>query len=431
MPRIPICTFAICLLLSLFLVPHLFAQNNFEQFNYSILGEGSLTVETSAFEKGNVISLETNLQDVTAIVVTDDAPHRELVRVETKLMAEETRTKRVLTPVASVIVDADTLQGRFEQKIAYNLSRSKTLRITLTLASGIEVPFVLGSRESMANRKITWTFNGKNCPLVTLGCTGLCSVTFPCCSIRYCLDCSTCTYGCGSEACGGGWDGGGCLTAPNPDEQKLFVIPLDGGDAPDLAPSSFGLHRTERSTTTLSFLMEEWAVLSYSTRAGEVNPNVKVLSSSSPEFGASKSLDLDRGARNTREKRADRTPSQGTVLVVEAPVHPLNSRFATLPKLRSADLNVPVGMAPFELVVRADFAADKSSPDGLQVLHANGVVSADLVELLKERLEVERVAGTRHRVIVYARVRVDGTRVNASSLAMVMPKCCCGGRRCV
>ena len=159
--------------------------------------------------------------------------------------------------------------------------------------------------------------------------------------------------------------------------------------------------------------------------------NVKVLSSSSLEFGASKSLDLDRGARGAREKRTSRTPfPQGTVLVVEAPVHPLNSRFATLPKLRSTDLNSPVETASLELVVRADFAADKSSPDGLQVLHANGVVSADLVALLKERLEVERGAGTRHRVIVYAKVRVDGTRVEASSLAMVMPKCCCGGVIC-
>ena len=56
MQRIPICAFAICLLLSLFLVPPLFAQNDFEQFDYRILGEGTFTIETSALEKGKVIS---------------------------------------------------------------------------------------------------------------------------------------------------------------------------------------------------------------------------------------------------------------------------------------------------------------------------------------------------------------------------------------
>lgn len=431
MQRIRLCAVAICLLLIAFQMPRLVAQDAQETFDYSVLGEGSFTIETSAFEKGSVIFVETDLRDVVTIAIEDDTVHRELVRVGTAQEERETRTKRALAPLASVVVEADSIQGRFEQKVAYDLSASKTFRITFTLASGIEVPFVFGSRDSMANKKITWTFNGKDCPIVTLSCAGICSRTFSCCSARYCLDCSTCTYGCGWEACPlGGGGGGGCFTAPNPNEQKLFTIPLDGGDAPDLAPSSFGLHRVERSTGTLSFLMDEWAVLSYSTRAGEASPNVKVLSSSSPEFGASKTQDLDRGTRD-RAKRAGRTPSQGTVLVVEAPVHPLNSRFATLPELRFSDLNTSAVTEPIEFIVRADFAADKSSPDGLRVLHSNGVVPADLVELIKERLEVERGAGTRHRVIVFAKVKVDGTRLEASSLAMVMPKCCCGSFHCV
>lgn len=427
MLRIRLCAMAVCLLLTVFQAPHLFAQ---ETFDYSILGEGSFTIETSAFEKGNVISFETDLQDVAAVVVADETAHRELIRVGTGREERETRGKRTLTPLANLMVEADSIQGRFEHKIAYDLSASKTLRITLTLTSGVEVPFVLDSRDSMANKRVTKVFDGKVCLSYTLTCTlAGCTVTKTCCTVTTCSSCTGgCSLTCGRCDVGGG--GGGCFTAPNPNEQKLFAIPIDGDEAPDLASSSFGLHRVERSTGTLSFLMDEWAVLSYSTRAGEASPNVKVLGSSSPEFGASKSQDLDRGTQD-RAKRAGRAPVQGTLLVVEAPVHPLNSRFATLPKLRFSDLNTPVGTEPIELVVRADFAADKSSPDGLQVLHTNGVVSADLVELLKERLEVERGAGTRHRVIVYARVRIDGTRVDASSLAMVMPKCCCGGAHCV
>jgi hypothetical protein len=427
MQRIRICAVAVLLLVSVFQGPRLFAQDDFD---YSVLGEGSITIQTSTFEKGSVISVETNLEDVAAIVVEDDTAHRELVRVGTRRVQRDFRAKRGLDPEANVVVEADSIRGRFEQKIAYDLSATRALRITITLTSGVEVPSVFTTRDSMANRKITKTFNNKACYTITLTCGNGCYRSRVCCTIESCSDCIDCAITCARCNIGGG--GGGCATSPTPAEQALVAIPLDGGDAPDLTPSSFGLHRTERSNASLSFLMDEWAVISYSSRAGEAGPHVEVLKSSSPEFGAAKSRDLDRGARGEAKRSlAGRNPSQGTVLIVESPVHPLNSRFATLPKLRFSDLNTPVGTEPLELVVRADFAADKSSPDGLQVLHADGVVPADLVELLRERLEVERDSGTRHRVIVFAKVKVDGTRLDASSLAMVMPKCCCGSFHCV
>lgn len=159
MQRICIGAIAVYLLVSVFQGPRLFAQDDFD---YSILGEGSITIQTSAFEKGSLISVETNLQDLAAIVVEDGTAHRELVRVGTRRAEREIQAKRALDPEANVVVEADSIQGRFEQKIAYDLSASKALRITLTLTSGVEVPFVLTSQDSMANKKVTQTFNNKD-----------------------------------------------------------------------------------------------------------------------------------------------------------------------------------------------------------------------------------------------------------------------------
>jgi hypothetical protein len=345
-------------------------------------------------------------------------------------MEREIQSKRLLEPEAKVVSEGESIKGRFEQKIAYSLKASKAIRVTLTLASGVEVPFVVTSRDSMANKKVTETFYQKDCHTVSLTCSGGCSTSTTCCTIATCSDCIACTITCGT--CGGGGGGGGCLLPSTPTQQKLVVIPLDGGAAPDLSPSSFGLRTTERSTASL-LLMDEWAVLSYSVKPGAAALHVEVLGSSSPEFGAAKSTDLERGAR-AEAKRAlgGRTPSLGRVLVIEEPVQPLNSSFAMLPKLRVSDLNTQDATAPLELVVRADFGADNPSADRLQILYSNGSVPAGLAEILKERLEVERESGAHNRVIVYAKVKIDGTRLEASSVAMVTPKGCCGpGPHCI
>jgi hypothetical protein len=427
MQRSRVGAIAICLLVPILLGPRLFAE---EDPHYSILGEGSFTLQTSALEKGNMVSFETDLQDLAAVVIEDDTAHRELVRVGTPRMEREIQSKRLLQPEAKVVVEAESIKGRFEQKIAYSLKASKAIRVTLTLSSGVEVPFVVTSRDSMANKKVTETFYNKDCRTVTLTCSG-CSgtITTTCCTVATCSDCVACTITCG--LCGGG-GGGGCFIPSTPPQQKLVAIPLDGGAAPDLSPSSFGLRTTERSTASL-LLMDEWAVLSYSVKPGAAAPHVEVLGSSSPGFGAAKSEDLERGAR-AEAKRAlgGRTPSPGTVLVIEAPIQPLNSGFATLPRLRVSDLNTRIGTTPLELVVRADFAADNPSADRLQILYSKGSVPAGLTELLKERLEVEREPGARNRVIVYVKVRIDDTRLEASSLATVTPKGCCGpGPHCI
>jgi len=223
--------------------------------------------------------------------------------------------------------------------------------------------------------------------------------------------------------------GGGCaLVLQGP--QETVATTVDGELRTVALPkSSFVLSRTEAGEEeNVSFLMEEWAVIGTSTRPGEAKPRLKVLNASSPEFAMAKSKDLEQIARTTKKRKA--TASEETLLIVESPVHPHNSRFAPTPRLGLADTQVPSGMSPAAVLVRADFSEKEDSPRQLQILHAKGPVPQELMDLLKDRLELDRRSMKRHRTIVFALVRI-GDAIELTSLATVMPKCCCGGIHCV
>jgi hypothetical protein len=111
-------------------------------------------------------------------------------------------------------------------------------------------------------------------------------------------------------------------------------------------------------------------------------------------------------------------------------VHPHNSRFVAAPKLRLSDPEVPAGVAPVQVLVRADFSEKDGELQGLRILHAQGKVPAGLADLLRDRLELDHRSPQRHRTIVFARVRIDDT-IGLETVATALPKCCCGGQWCV
>jgi len=210
------------------------------------------------------------------------------------------------------------------------------------------------------------------------------------------------------------------------------AVTIDGEPHTKSFPkSSFVLNRMEAGEGDVSFLMEEWAIIGPSKRPGERRPTLKVLTASSPAFAAAKTRDLELSARVSQKGNETVDAESGeTLLVVEAPVHPHNSRFAPTPTLELADTQVPPGMSPTNVLIRADFSENEDSPRQLQILHARGIVSQELMDLLKDRLKLDRGAMKRHRTIVFASVRI-GDAVRVTNLTTVMPKCCCGGYRCI
>lgn len=234
---------------------------------------------------------------------------------------------------------------------------------------------------------------------------------------------------CSRNGLGGG--GVGCALALQ-GPQDTVAVTIDGEPRTLALPkSSFVLSRTEAGEEkNVSYLMEEWAVIGTSMRPGEARPRLKVLNASSPEFAAAKSRDLEQSARINKKRNARAAESKGTLLVVEAPVHPHNSRFAPTPRLELTSSEVPRGMSPAAVLVRADFSEKEDSLQQLQVLHARGPIPQELMDLLKNRLELDRRSMKRHRTIVFALVRIDEA-IELNSLATVMPKCCCGGVFCM
>lgn len=424
----------ICLIVAITLgsqrTPLLHAQT---ELDFSMLGSGSFTLETASLGKQSRISLETDLQEVAAIVVEDIDAGIELVRLETERIQAELQARKKSIPVSRLMTDTDSIKGKFDHQLAYDLQATKTLRITMILSNGTEVPLIVTSQRSIAGRRITRTFSGKACQTFTNFCVdGTCTKT--CCvpgteAPVICSDCGPCSITCGRCNLGGG-GGVGCAVTPGP--QDTVAVAFDREPRPIALPkSSFFLNRTELGENDISFLMEEWAVVAYSIRPGESRPKFEVLKASSPAFAAAKAKDLDQNARFLQKRNAGgRAGSRETVLIVEAPVHPYNSRLAPTPKLSLANADVPTGMSATRVLVRADFSEVEDTPQGLEVLHADGPVPSGLLNILHERLVLDRQDIKRHRTVAFVLINVNDA-LELRTLTTVMPKCCCGGVHCI
>jgi hypothetical protein len=411
----------VCFGIALTQASRLLAQS---EIDLSLLGSGSLTLETVSLQKGSGISVETDLQGIAAIIVEDVSNGRELVRIGTEKVQKELQNRKEGRPESDLTTSADSIRGRFEHHTTYDLRSTTVLRVTLILINGTEIPLIMESRGSIANRRLTRTFDGKTCSTYTQTCssdtgpTERCSKT--CCTDTLCFECFPCQITCGP--CD--WGGGGCKSAP-PAPQQTIAVSL--GENPHTVPfpeSSFVLSRMEPGND-VSQLMDEWAVAS---------PSGEVLRASSPAFASAIAKDLVEAGRNAPrvEKRgaAEGEDAGEPLLIIEAPVHPHNSRFVPTPTLILTDAEVPGGTSPVRVLVRADFSEEQDSVDGLQILHADGPMPQNLLELLRSRMALDRIPGERHRTVVFALVNIKDV-IEITSLAAVLPKCCCGGRWCV
>jgi hypothetical protein len=279
----------VCFGIALIQARPLLAQSDFD---LSLLGSGNFTLETVSLQKGSGISIETDLQNVAAIIVEDVKAGKEIVRIGTVGIQQELQLRKEGRPEADVVADTDSIKGRFQYKTAHDLTATTALRITVILTNGIEIPFTMESRGSIANRRITRTFDGKACSTYSQTCssdtqpTERCSKT--CCTDTVCYDCFPCSITCGPCDFN---DPPGCKSAPPPDQQTIAVS-LDGKpDTVAFPKSSFVLGRMEPGKN-VSYLMEEWAVIVSSRQSGEATPRIEVLKASSPAFASVLSKDL-------------------------------------------------------------------------------------------------------------------------------------------
>jgi hypothetical protein len=220
--------------------------------------------------------------------------------------------------------------------------------------------------------------------------------------------------------CGGG-GGGTCGSAV---AGAGVVLPIRGrepalAEHADLLAASFLLDRTERQGG-VNYLMEEWAVLTGhadgSAPTGAAASSAELAAILIPRVSAAHTAAL-------------RGPASGTgdpwqALVVMAPPHPKNHRWIPTPRPRLRVSSVEQAAGWGTLVVRADFSEDRQL-QRFDVLVQEGAIGPAEVALLRESLYLEFQGEERHRVVLFAVVRV-GAEVTIESSATVLPLCCPG-----
>jgi hypothetical protein len=226
-----------------------------------------------------------------------------------------------------------------------------------------------------------------------------------------------------------------CLTGLTGEEGLLPVV---GGPQLTLLPKAFfRLDRTD-DRDGFRYLMEEWAVLAVDRAPDGEVIGVEALAASSSAYASFRRdalvrdiADSDAPASSTRLELLGRgsltsylSPGRSVVLVVSAPEHPHNARWIPepTPRLDAAGW-VPSGEPPARVVVRADFAEDRS-PISFEVLWTDRPLSRSELDLLRAGLGLEYASEQRHRAVLFAVLRL-GQDFEIERTHTILPQCCC------
>ncbi len=222
------------------------------------------------------------------------------------------------------------------------------------------------------------------------------------------------TFDCGAcpiDTSGGG--GGGGVGGCSATSTTLTVTSVESGATVRRSEGTYSLRRRD-SQEHVRFLLDDWAVVSYLPAPGGA-PIVDLLASSSPTFAAAALESVRSGGSLASPQR---------LLVVEAPVHPRNSRYIPTPSIRLLKAAHATELPSGELVVRADFAQSGRLTE-LKLLQSTLRDAAPALQELRRRLRVAYKTAKRHRVIAFL-VVTTGDDLSLLSSQPVLPQCCCG-----
>lgn len=224
--------------------------------------------------------------------------------------------------------------------------------------------------------------------------------------------------GCYCEGSGGG-DGGGIGHAGcSRIDSRLEVVGVERDREPRVkawaAVSGQGLLNPGRRKDGV-FNFEEWAL---------VSPSGVILGASSPKFAG------------RVQALPDLFRDEGTSasLVIEDGNHPQNGREIPFPVVARLDIDagLPAGAAGLEVWFRVEVGTDGVADQVVLLNFPAEFKSFWFNDRLQEHLKLLYADDRRHRIVVFGLLRADerGHLVLARSKVLI-PKCCCNGRRCV
>jgi hypothetical protein len=210
-----------------------------------------------------------------------------------------------------------------------------------------------------------------------------------------------CTSSCGPP--------GGCGLSINNVSTVLYLDrPTGGNQKLASAPINFALARSETRGEE-SFIMDEWAIVQ----------NGLIRASSNPAFGQA-----------VADQRS--VPAQGSFLMIQEPVHAMNSRNVPKPEVKISSTRLArsergtgeivaarIELSPTRAVERVDI-----------VYTSKPMEESRLKELVSQRVGLVFETEKGHRTAVYMTFRLTD-HIEVLDTVTVFPKCCCGGVHCV
>lgn len=209
-----------------------------------------------------------------------------------------------------------------------------------------------------------------------------------------------------------------CSVTP-PTEILVLELSETQQTRPPSIPPGFFSDRRE-VVDGIKYIMEDWAVLRLTAEEAGSTPLLRVEEASSVRT-ATRSLEVV-----ALDMASSFEEPESAVLLIEAPVHPDNSRMIPTPGVELRPTALPYLGTRVTAAVRIDVGEDRRVRE-VQVLYSTGTLPAgmDLAGHLRTNLQLRYGSEKRHRVIVYGVVDLEAGRVRLRTSEVVLPLCCC------
>ncbi|HEX9733995.1 MAG TPA: tetratricopeptide repeat protein [Thermoanaerobaculia bacterium] len=186
--------------------------------------------------------------------------------------------------------------------------------------------------------------------------------------------------------------------------------------------------------TQVRYLLEEWAIVSVERGLSASSLEIRTVNASSAAIAKARLADL----RSNPASVAAVGEGGRSILVVEAPVHPENSRSMRLPDISLATSRPGVELVNGTVLVRG-FFSEAGALETVAVLHAfdgypsKAEVPNALLDFLRLNLVLDSSAdgANEHPVVVFVSLQIRDGNLRIADSVRIVPLCCCGTEFCV
>jgi hypothetical protein len=158
-----------------------------------------LAVEARQLEQGKaLVQVKVNLDDVQGLVLKGATTGRDLVSLRIHSPLRETAD---LSPLAKVMVDAESLRGSFGQILEYDLGQERGLAASIQFLDGSSREMIFATT-GKGDFRVAVMMAGENCFTIYADCSGPCGqFQGECCvgehePLKVCIDCVQCVITC-------------------------------------------------------------------------------------------------------------------------------------------------------------------------------------------------------------------------------------------